>query len=350
MTPLKNMKPIFTFLFLLLLTPIIYAQEFKTPVDYLNYISKETEVISRTTWKYTSAVAHSKNARKIDATRKALVKSIQNTTKKFEALKDGYKGDLEYQNQLLAYLSISEKQINQEYDKIIDMQEVAEQSYDYMEAFVMARDLVNAKINEEVAKLNANQKIFANKYGIQIGEDQSELGKKMKLSNEVFENHTQLYLIYFKVNFTESVLMKAIAQNDLNAIQQNSNALEQYSIEGLDKLKTFKAYKDDLILVNATKKVLEFSKKEALEFSPKVIAFIMLNQKFLESKTTMDNKSAAARSKAEVDNFNSLVNELNKEVGNYNTINTKFNVERSNVINNWNTTGTNFISKHVPID
>ena len=64
----------------------------------------------------------------------------------------------EYKNQLLAYLSISEKHINEEYDKIIDMQEVAEQSYDYMEAYIMTRDLVNAKINEEVDKLNANQK------------------------------------------------------------------------------------------------------------------------------------------------------------------------------------------------
>ncbi|RYJ51894.1 hypothetical protein DR871_006510 [Flavobacterium petrolei] len=344
------MKSTFTLLLLLLVTTFTNAQEFKTPVDYLNYISKETDIISRTTWKYTSAVAHSKNARKIDVTRKTLVKSIQNATKKIEALKDGYKGDMEYKNQLLTYLAISEKQINQEYEKIINMQEVAEQSYDFMEAFIMARDLVNTKINEEVDKLNVNQKRFATKYGIQIGEDKSELGKKMKISNEVFENHTQLYLIFFKVNFTESVLMKAIADNNLNAIQQNSNALEQYSNEGFEKLKTFQPYKNDLMLVNATKKVLEFSKKEALEFVPGVVAFMMLNQKFQESKKIMDDKAANARSKAEIDNFNSLVNILNKELGTYNKLNTKFNTERSNAINNWNTTGTNFISKHVPID
>ncbi|MBG6062563.1 hypothetical protein IWX83_002363 [Flavobacterium sp. CG_9.1] len=344
------MKSTFTSLLFLFTVTLATAQEFKTPVDYLNYIGKETDVIARTTWKYTSAVAHSKNARKIDVTRKTLVRSIQTAAKKIEALKEGYKGDVEYKNQLLAFLSISEKQINQEYEKIIDMQEVAEQSYDFMEAFILARDLVNAKINEEVDKLNANQKIFATKYGIQIGEDNSELGKKMKISNEVFENHTQLYLIFFKVNFTESVLMKAIAENNLNAIQQNSNALEQYSNEGLDKLKTFKPYKNDLLLVNATKKVLEFSKKEAVEFAPGVIGFMMLNQKFQESKKTMDDKATKSRTKAEVDNFNLLVNELNKEVGTYNKLNTKFNTERSNAINSWNTAGTTFISKHVPID
>ncbi len=343
------MKTALSSFLLFVFATISNAQEFKTPVDYLNYIGKETELVSRSTWKYTTTVAHTKNARRIDATRKALVKTIQNASKKIEALKEGYNGDVEFRNQMLAYLSISEKQINQEYDKIIDMQEVADQSYDYMEAYIMARDLVNEKINAEVDKLNANQKIFANKYNIQIGEDTSELGKKMKISNEVFENHTQLYLIFFKVNFTESVLLKAVQDNDMGAIQQNSNALQQYANEGLEKLKTFKPYKNDMALVLATKKALEFGKKEAVELSPSVVSFMMLNQKFQESKKTMDNKSSANRSKEEIDNFNKLVNEVNKEVGNYNKTINKFNVERTNVINNWTVTGDNFIAKYVPI-
>ncbi|WP_304198517.1 hypothetical protein [Flavobacterium alvei] len=344
------MKTFLTAFVFFLIATLSNAQEFKTPVDYLNYIGKETDIISKSTWKYTTTVAHTKNARRIDANRKALIKSIQNATKKIEALKDGYKGDVEYRDQLLAYLSISEKQINQEYEKIIDMQEVAEQSYDEMEAYIMTRDLVNKKINEEIEKLNANQKIFANKYNIQIGEDTSELGKKMKLSNEVFENQTQLYLIFFKVNYTESVLSKAIESNDISAIQQNSNALEQYSNEGMEKLKTFKPFKNDMSLVLATKKVLEFTKKEALELAPTTISFMMLNQKFQESKKVIDNKSASSRTKEEVDNFNKLVNEVNNEVGNYNKTINKFNVDRSNAINNWNVTSDNFIAKYVPID
>ncbi len=344
------MKSKLTIILFIFTVTILQAQEFKTPIDYLNYIGKETNIISKSTWKYTSTVAHSKSARRVDATRKALVKSIQNATKKIEALKDGYKGDIEYRDQMLAYLSISEKQINQEYDKIIDMQEVAEQSYDFMEAYIMARDLVNQKINAEVDKLNANQKSFGAKYDIKILEDTSELGQKMKISGEVFDNHTQLYLIFFKVYITESNLMKAVAAKDLNAIQQNANALEQYSTEGIEKLKTFVQYKKDLSLVNATKKALEFYKKEALEFGPKVVSFIMINQKFDESKKTIDNKPANNRSKEEIDNFNKLVAELNKEVDNYNRINTKFNTDRSTMLGNWDQTSEVFISRHVPID
>ena len=72
-----------TLIILLVLSNLnLLAQEFKTPVDYLNYLSKEQVIISRSTWKYTSAMAHSKSARKIDATRKQLIKSIDATSKK----------------------------------------------------------------------------------------------------------------------------------------------------------------------------------------------------------------------------------------------------------------------------
>jgi hypothetical protein len=153
---------------------------------------------------------------------------------------------------MITYLTISENHINKEYDKIIDMQEVAEQSYDYMEAYILARDMVKERINSEVDKLNANQKTFANKYVIQISESNSELSKKMKISNEVFENQTQLYLIFFKTNITDANLMKATQAKDLLAIQQNAAALQQFVEEGLLKLKTFQAYKNDPSLVNAT--------------------------------------------------------------------------------------------------
>ena len=137
------------------------AQEFKTPVDYLTYINKEQGLISKSTWKYTSAVAHSKSARRIDNTRKQLVKSIQTAKKKIGDIKNGYKGDTEYQNQVIQYFDFCEKNLNEEYDKIINMQEVAEQSYDAMEAYLLTRDLINEKLDLENEKANNAFKAFA---------------------------------------------------------------------------------------------------------------------------------------------------------------------------------------------
>lgn len=324
------------------------SQEFKTPVDYLTFIGREQVAISKSMWKYTSAVAHSKNARKIDNSRKDLVKIIQNAGKKIAGLKDGYKGDVVYRDQVVQYLKISENSINEEYSKIIDMQEVAEQSYDFMEAYIMARDLVNKKIEEENQKVTKAQNEFALKYNITITEDNGELSKKMAVSNEVFDYHTNIYLIFFKANITDLLLSKAIESKDLGSIQQNVNSLLLYSDEGLEKLKTVPNYNNDNSFLTVTKKALEFYKKQAEQYVPTVVKFYMFNEKFEKAKQTLESKSQKDRTKEEVDNYNVMVKQINKEVDNYNKQTNANNQEKNTILNNWNVTGDNFISKHIP--
>lgn len=335
---------------LFLLSTIALAQDFNTPVAYLEYINKQESEISKNMWKYTKTIAHSKSARKIDATRKNLVKTIQNAKNNISKIKDGYKGDIVYRDQVVKYLSVSEIIINEEYSKIVDMQEVAEQSYDFMEAYIMTRDLVNKKMDDEHQILAAGQKEFAKKYNITLTESDSELSKKMKLSNEVFAYHTEFYLIFFKCNITDLMLSKAIEQKDIASIQQNASSLLAYAEEGLQKLNQKQPYKNDKVLIETTKKSMELYQKIATEYATAVIDFFMFNTKFEEAKTSLERKKPNERTKEEVDNYNVMVKEINKKINDYNKINTKFVQEKNNMINQWNTTGDQFISRYVPND
>lgn len=335
---------------LFLLSTIALAQDFNTPVAYLEYINKQESEISKNMWKYTKTIAHSKSARKIDATRKNLVKTIQNAKNNISKIKDGYKGDIVYRDQVVKYLSVSEIIINEEYSKIVDMQEVAEQSYDFMEAYIMTRDLVNKKMDDEHQILAAGQKEFAKKYNITLTESDSELSKKMKLSNEVFAYHTEFYLIFFKCNITDLMLSKAIEQKDISSIQQNASSLLAYAEEGLQKLNQKQPYKNDKVLIETTKKSMELYQKTATEYASAVIDFFMFNTKFEEAKTSLERKKPNERTKEEVDNYNVMVKEINKKINDYNKINTKFVQEKNNMINQWNTTGDQFISRYVPND
>ena len=326
------------------------AQEFKNPVEYLNYINKEQGNISKSTWKYTQAVAHSKSARKVDATRKQLVKSIEAANTKISALKEGYKGDVEYKNQVMEYFDVCKKNLNEEYDKIINMQEVAEQSYDAMEAYLMTRDLINQKLVSENEKVNNAFKSFALKYNITLNEGDTELGKKIKISNEVFDYHTALYLIFFKANFTDINLSNAIEKKDLSAIQQNSNTLIQYAEEGLEKIKTIPPYNKDASILNATKKALEYYKKEAQQYVPTVVNFLMFNDKFENAKKSIDSKSQKDRTKEEIDNYNGMVKQVNKEIDTFNKVSNANVQEKNMIINSWDTTGENFINSQVPMN
>lgn len=335
---------------LFLLSTIALAQNFNTPVAYLEYINKQESEISKNMWKYTKTIAHSKSARKIDATRKNLVKTIQNAKNNISKIKDGYKGDIVYRDQVVKYLSVSEIIINEEYSKIVDMQEVAEQSYDFMEAYIMTRDLVNKKMDDEHQILAAGQKEFAKKYNITLTESDSELSKKMKLSNEVFAYHTEFYLIFFKCNITDLMLSKAIEQKDIASIQQNASSLLAYAEEGLQKLNQKQPFKNDKVLIETTKKSMELYQKTATEYASAVIDFFMFNTKFEEAKTSLERKKPNERTKEEVDNYNVMVKEINKKINDYNKINTKFVQEKNNMINQWNTTGDQFISRYVPND
>lgn len=344
------MKKILFATTLLLISSTLMAQNFKTPVEYLEFINKEESAISKNMWKYTKTIAHSKSARKIDATRKNLVKTIQTAKNNISKLKDGYKGDIVYRDQVVNYLSVSEIIINEEYSKIVDMQEVAEQSYDFMEAYIMTRDLVNKKMDDEHELLVQGQKEFAKKYNITLTEGESELGKKMKISNEVFSYHTEFYLIFFKCNITDLMLSKAVEQKDIASIQQNASSLLLYAEEGLQKLVEKQPFKNDKTLLESTKKSMELYKKTATEYVPAVIDFLMFNTKFEEAKTSLERKKDNERTKEEIASYNQMVKDINKKINDYNKINTKFTQDKNNIINQWNATGDQFISRHVPND
>jgi hypothetical protein len=342
------MKLKITLFFLLIFSVNILGQEFKTPVEYLTFIGKEQDNISRNMWKYTLAVAHSKSARRIDNTRKNLIKIIQNSSTKISNLTNGYNGDLEYRNQVLDFLSISEKSINEDYSKIIDLQEVAEQSYDFMEAYITTRDLVNKKIEAENEKVILAQKVFAQKYNINLTLSTSILGEKMKISSEVFKYHTDLYLIFFKVNMTDLLLSNAIRLKDAGAIQQQSSAMIAYANEGLEKLNKIQKFKNDGSVVVATKNALNFYIKQSNEFVPSVLKFYLFNDKFENIKKSIESKSQKDRTNDEVEKYNQMVKQANEEIDNYNLGNTKIFNEKQQINNNWQTISGEFISRHVP--
>lgn len=336
-------------LFLLVINNLV-AQDFKNPVDYLNYLGKEQQAIAKSTWKYTTAVAHSTSARRIETTRKQLVKSIQVASKKIEALKNGYKGDVEFKNKVLSYLYFAEKNINEEYSKIIDMQDVSQQSYDFMEAYILTRDKVNKKLDDELEKVKLAQNEFADKYNIKLTSEESELGKKIKISNEVFDYHTSLFLLFFKVNITDVNLSNAIEKKDLGAIEQNATSLLKFANEGLEKINDATSYKNDNSMITETKKALLFYKKTALDYTPKVVSYLMFHDKFENAKKTLASKSENDRTKEEVDNYNAMVKQINKEIANFNKLSNDNFEEKTNILNDWNLIGDEFISRHIPQD
>ena len=341
------LKPLLT-VFILLIAYTTHSQSFKNASEYLDFIATEQESVTKNMWKYTKAIAHSKNDRTINAKRNVLLKTVEKAIAKIENA-DGYDGE-DYKNQVLTYMRLNESLLNQDYAKIIDMKEVAEQSYDAMEAYVLARELADQKMEDAYNEYDTNFRLFATKHNISIVESETDLGNKMKISNQVFNHYNELYLIYFKVSINEMYLIDALSKNDVGAIQQNANALSQTAKEGLEILKTVELYKNDKSIAEVTKDAFEFFIDEADNQVPQLTEFLILNEDFETIKNTLEKTPERKQTKEQIDTYNKKVKDINKAVDNYNKVNTQLNKDRQNVVNKLNTTNENFLAKHIPND
>ena len=101
-------------------------------------------------------------------------------------------------------------------------------------------------------------------------------------------------------------------------------------------------------MVLITKKALEFYQKQGEQFTPKVVPFMMFNEEFEAAKKSLESKSDKDRTKEEIDNYNTMVKQVNKEIDTYNKINSANFQEKNALIDQWNNTGESFISSHVP--
>ncbi|HEX8269692.1 MAG TPA: hypothetical protein VF581_07355 [Flavobacterium sp.] len=335
----------FTMMLFLIMISSSYAQELKTPAEYLKYLNKLTSGLPESTFDYTIDVATNKDPRKLDASRKALISQLQNAQKLAESL-PGYQDDTEYKDQVLIYLMLTEQYLNGEYENVLALQEVPQLNYEAMEAFLMSRNMINKKMYEEIEKLYANKKVFAEKYEI-APLNKGKLLEKMTTASEVLESHTEGYLIFLGASSADASILKGISTKDLDLVQQQSDELKRNAIEAAAKMKTFKGYKNDVALLTATASAMEFYKKEANELCPQIISFMTLSQKLADSRKALESKKAEKRTKVEIDQVVALTDEQAKAAVPFNKAMAEYAAERLIVVANYNKASNDFLARHI---
>ena len=346
------MKQFYTFILLAGITLLSFnthAQSFDEPVEYLQFISDEHQDLTKQMWKYTKAIAHGKSDRNVKRKREKLVDMMQESIEKIQKA-GSYNKENDFKQKIINNLQINKSLMNNEYNKIIDMKEVAQQSYDKMEAYMLAQEMADQKMEEAQKDYETYFDQYAEKYDIQINEQETDLGKKMRISGEVFSHYNDTYLIFFKSNMNESYLMKALESGDVSAIQQTANALKASAEEGIAQLDTLSAYKNDKALINATKKALEFYLEEVNTHVPTLTNFLIVNEDFETIKKNLENTPQKKRTQEMIDAYNKKVKEMNEGVNKFNNTNNILNQKRQKFIGQVNQTIEQYLDKHIPND
>ena len=325
----------------------IHAQTFNSAGEYLSAISKEYKDINTDMWDYTSAVANGKSARKVESRRRDILKSNMTAQKNIAKL-GPFKGDATFRDSVLAFLKLSYNVLNYDYAKIVDMEDIAEQSYDAMEAYLLAQEKANEKMDQAGERLNLQQRKFADKYSINLRESEDKTVKKLESAGKVFKYYNSVYLIFFKPYKQEAYLIDALRKNNINAMEQNLDALGKFSQEGLKKVDTLKPYGNDASLKNVAKEIITFYKEEADgKFAP-LLSFTLKKEKFEKIKAQFDAKPQNNRTKEDVDEYNKAVADYNNALNEYNNVNKALFNKRNEMLEKWNDAGREFLKRHVP--
>jgi hypothetical protein len=322
-----------------------FAQDYSNAGDYMSAITKQQENVSKKYMAYTSASAHGKREKKVQSLRTKLMDEIQEAIGNINSL-PSFKNDKSYRDTAVAFMKFYYNVMNDDYSKIINMEEIAEQSYDEMEAYLLLQEKVDKKMEEANTKMSKAQKDFGGKNNINIVEGKSELSEKMREATAVNKYYHEVYLVFFKPYIQEKNLMEAIKKNNLTGMEQNKSSMLKFAQEGLVKLAAMKGYNGDLALVGACKNLLNFYVKEA-DKTAVVNDFLLSKERFDGIKKEMDKKGDN-RTKEDVDAYNKAVNEMNKSSNAYNSNNQMLNEQRNETLNNWNKGVKTFFDEFTP--
>jgi hypothetical protein len=328
------------------LVDLANAQDFTDAGSYLNFVNIQHEEISKDMMSYTSAASHGKSARKVEKKRKELMETVKAAELNMRKLKP-FKGDRALRDSVISYFRILGIVLREDYAKIVNMEEIAEQSYDLMEAYMLAKEKAEDKMDEAHKVVSNQGKIFADKNNIRLIESSSKLSQKIEASNKVFQYYNPIYLIFFKSYKDEVYLMEAIKKSDVNAIEQTKNSLDKNATAGMKQLMKISSFENDASLKNACMKTLEFYKSEASK-TQGVVDFLLKKEGHEKTKKAYDSKREADREQADFDQYNKSISDFNAAVNKYNTLNNELNKSRANALNHWNKSGDDFLDNHVP--
>lgn len=296
----------------------------QTPVAQLEQLNMAFEEVKKDTWKYLKAVTKGKS-RKAEKSRMALLQKYQEAKREVASMPPSILKDAG-----INYADMSYTVLKEDFDKILDMEAIAEQSYDYMEAYILAKEKASEKITQAFEDLQTATEQYAKANNITLLEgEMDKKSEKIKKAAEALKYYNQIYLAFFKPYKQEAYAIDAMNAGDLNALEQNVNALGSLADEGMALLKEIGGYHSYHRLNQVTKEFMVFYKKEAEEMFPVIIDFFLKKEAFEKAQAHFEGLSKKARNQEEVDAYNAALEDYNTAVNAYNTTINQMNEERA---------------------
>src|SRR5688572_23034962 len=142
----------FTCLVLVCTAYLCMGQGDASPVQHMEFFTSRELELSKKYLDYMTQVAHGSRARKMEKRRQELIGQIRQSLVEANRLRP-FKGDATLRDAYKVYWDILYKVFNEDYHKIVNMEEIAEQSYDHMEAYLLAQEKAGEVLSDAQDKI-----------------------------------------------------------------------------------------------------------------------------------------------------------------------------------------------------
>ncbi len=323
------------------------AQEANDAGSYLQFIGNQYEEMSKDMMSYASAVAHGKSARKVEKRRVELLQQVKESERNVRRMKP-FQKDSRLRDSVAAYFRLCYLVLIEDYGKIVNLEDIAEQSYDAMEAYLLAKETANHKLDEASNRVDTVYRTFASDNQIRLLESRSKLSEMIAKTERVNVYHRTMYLLFFRSYKNEAYFFEAMSRADVSAMEQTSNSLTSNATQDLDKLRSISPFNGDTSLKNICQRLLVFYQKEGNTYFPVFTDFQLKKEGYEKMKKALDAKRPADRNQNEIDAFNKSGRDLNAASQKISSINDECNKNRSILIKSWGELSEDFLSKYTP--
>lgn len=314
-------------------------------IDYSENFTVPLLNLRQANYSYLQAVTKIRRTRTVEKKRQELLVGIQTNKDKFKMIGSFYK-DSTLRSELIRYLDLLYIVLKEDFDKILDMEDIKAQAYDEDEAHQLAVDMAFEKLNKCHEFLSKTEDQFFEKYKVPVNKEKDELTLKIEKANKALSYYDTIYRIFSKVNRENAYARQAIDKKDIASLEQHATTLVSFSEVGLEKMKQKMGFDGDSGLILAATKLLEYYKHEGLETCPANVEFLMKGDNFLLANKKYNSIREDDRTQEDINRYNDAVKLYNKAVKEINKLNTaSFKLDKE-LIEFWNKQKDLFFEKH----
>jgi len=289
-------------------------------VSYMNQLFAPINDLQQISYYYLRSIVQMNGVKSSERKRAELIEGIK-VARKFSNEFHAFNGDSTLITALFKYLDLTYLIFKEDYDKILDMDNIREQSIDDEEAYEIAVDKANEKHDAIFRSFEITDSLFAAKYKVPIDTVKSAMSIKIDNANRLLDYYSKIQRSVTRPHRYYGQAMGAQDEKNLALMEQNLISLRTYSDASLEKLKGQESFNGDSSLISAASNYISQLKTVGEQTIRANIDFILQAESFEKMSKKMMALDPQKRTAEEVETYNAEVSHYNKSIKEINSLN-----------------------------